>query len=311
MSDPRRMVDDQDDLSEVEKGALAAARADRPRTQFVDGVWTALVARIAPMGPASPGQGPSGGPPAPRSMASSTGTLGATASAGTIAVVKAAAVGAVIAAVALIGRTIVTQTPTPTQVPSTSESQVASPTGAVPGQGDPRAAPIGTGAAEPQVPAHDRSLENQATGVEPGVEASRLPNPVPRAPAGGLRKSGDRPRDPTAPRDRQVSPESSSPASGSSFAAETPEDIRAETGLVAAGREALRAGHLAAATGLLEQARQRFPQGVLRQEREALAIEALVQSGQRELAVERARTFFRSYPDSPHSARVQAVIAAH
>ncbi len=79
---------------------------------------------------------------------------------------------------------------------------------------------------------------------------------------------------------------------------------------MAAGREALRAGHWAAASGLLEQARLRFPQGVLRQERDALAIEALVQSGQRQLAIERAKTFFRSYPDSPHAARVRALISA-
>jgi len=93
--------------------------------------------------------------------------------------------------------------------------------------------------------------------VEPPVEGeSRLPNAVPRAVTNGVRKSGDRPRDPAEPRDRQApAGASTAPPSERSFAGEVPEDVRAETGLVAAGREALRAGHLAAATGLLEQAR--------------------------------------------------------
>jgi outer membrane protein assembly factor BamD (BamD/ComL family) len=62
---------------------------------------------------------------------------------------------------------------------------------------------------------------------------------------------------------------------------------------------------------LLEEARYRFPSGVIPQEREALAIEALVQLGQHAEAALRAAQFERSYPNSPHAARVRALVARH
>ena len=70
-------------------------------------------------------------------------------------------------------------------------------------------------------------------------------------------------------------------------------------------REGLRAGRAALVLRQLEAARARFPDGTLAQEREALAIEALWRSGQRAAARLRAEAFARTYPGSPHAARVE------
>ena len=70
-------------------------------------------------------------------------------------------------------------------------------------------------------------------------------------------------------------------------------------------REGLRAGRASVVLRQLEAARPRFPDGTLAQEREALTIEALWRTGQKAAARQRAETFARTYPGSPHAARVQ------
>ena len=74
-------------------------------------------------------------------------------------------------------------------------------------------------------------------------------------------------------------------------------------------RQALRSGNHGLALQLLEQARGRFPRGTLGQEREALMIEALAQSGARAAAEKRAVAFLRAYPKSPYAADVQRYTA--
>lgn len=81
--------------------------------------------------------------------------------------------------------------------------------------------------------------------------------------------------------------------------------LREESHAVLEARAALRAGNAAQCLRLLEQARERFPRGALGQEREALAIEALAQSGQSSAARRRADSFLQKYPQSPYSADVR------
>ena len=76
--------------------------------------------------------------------------------------------------------------------------------------------------------------------------------------------------------------------------------------MVGEARALLRSGQSLAALHQLDQARARFPGGMLGQEREALAIEALSQSGQRAAARERAAAFLRAYPSSPHATRMES-----
>jgi outer membrane protein assembly factor BamD (BamD/ComL family) len=70
-------------------------------------------------------------------------------------------------------------------------------------------------------------------------------------------------------------------------------------------RRLLRSGATTAALSALEQGSREFAGGRLEQEREALFIEALAQSGQTELARRRATVFLRNHPGSPHAADVK------
>ena len=78
--------------------------------------------------------------------------------------------------------------------------------------------------------------------------------------------------------------------------------------MLAQGRAALREGNLNGARQALKRHRSRFPGGRLLQEREALAIEVLWQSGQQGSARQRAEAFVRAHPESPHAARLQALV---
>jgi hypothetical protein len=84
--------------------------------------------------------------------------------------------------------------------------------------------------------------------------------------------------------------------------------VQEEARLVGRAREALRGGDAALALQKLEKSRARFPNGALMQEREALAIEALVRLGRRDIAAERAARFVWEFPRSPYSARVQSFV---
>jgi outer membrane protein assembly factor BamD (BamD/ComL family) len=59
----------------------------------------------------------------------------------------------------------------------------------------------------------------------------------------------------------------------------------------------------------LEEHRARFPQGTFAQEREVLAIEALVRLGRRAEAEARAAAFARQFPGSAHRRRIAVLLA--
>jgi outer membrane protein assembly factor BamD (BamD/ComL family) len=92
-------------------------------------------------------------------------------------------------------------------------------------------------------------------------------------------------------------------------AAQRASQLRQEAQLLRQARARLRAGELAAAFALLETSRQHDSTNELYQEREALSIELLFRSGQAAAANGRARTFLRSFPESPHAARLRTFIA--
>jgi hypothetical protein len=63
-----------------------------------------------------------------------------------------------------------------------------------------------------------------------------------------------------------------------------------------------------AALALAEEHARDYPQGVFAQEREILAIEALLKLRQRPAALARADRFLQRHPESPHSTRVRALL---
>ena len=86
------------------------------------------------------------------------------------------------------------------------------------------------------------------------------------------------------------------------------ESDTAESRRLLAARSLLHAGRASAALDALAAIRADFPSGSLIQEREALAIEALLASGDRAAARVRAAAFLERYPDSPHASSVRKAL---
>lgn len=87
-----------------------------------------------------------------------------------------------------------------------------------------------------------------------------------------------------------------------------PESIVAEDALVGSAQRALRTSPARALALATEHAR-RFPDGALTQERELIAIEALVSIGRAAEARARGRAFLARWPSSAHAPRVRAIVA--
>ena len=79
------------------------------------------------------------------------------------------------------------------------------------------------------------------------------------------------------------------------------EALALESALVTQARSELKRGDARAALATLARLKRESPRGVLHQEREVLAVQALAASGQQDAARARARAFIQSYPASPHA----------
>lgn len=90
-------------------------------------------------------------------------------------------------------------------------------------------------------------------------------------------------------------------------AAADPATIAEEARLLDAARSALATAPGQALERVAEHGR-RFPSGLLVQEREVIAIEALVKTGQRDAARARTQAFERSFPRSAHLRRLQTLL---
>ncbi|HRG99589.1 MAG TPA: hypothetical protein PLR99_25255, partial [Polyangiaceae bacterium] len=85
------------------------------------------------------------------------------------------------------------------------------------------------------------------------------------------------------------------------------DDLAAEAALLRAAQDGLRGDPTVALARASEHAR-RFPRGALTQEREAIAIEALVKLGRGAEARARADRFAKSFPGSTHQRRLDALV---
>lgn len=98
----------------------------------------------------------------------------------------------------------------------------------------------------------------------------------------------------------------SSPAGGSESSRASAKEAIEEHQLLRAARAALERDP-ARALALTQEHKRRFPAGMLAQEREVIAIEALSRLGRSDDARSRADRFGKEYPDSPHGDRVDDV----
>jgi hypothetical protein len=158
-----------------------------------------------------------------------------------------------------------------------------------------------------QRPQETPSRPAVAPSVEPAAAVSAAPVAPSQGTAPGPAATSESEPSGAAP---ATSPDPS--ASGAAPLPGSPEEresrLREESEMLRQARAALRGGDTGGAMRLLEQARQKFPGGVLGQEREALSIETLAKSGARDVASARAAAFIKAHPHSPHAARLQVYV---
>ena len=132
--------------------------------------------------------------------------------------------------------------------------------------------------------------------------AQALSPSVPAAPAPALAT------EPASPVSAPLRPESSAmPASRRVRTATTPVDVREQTSLVDAAREAVASGAAERALALLRQYQDRYPGGVFRPEAAAIKIEALAKLGRGAEVRALADRFVAEYGDGPLTDRIRIV----
>lgn len=142
-----------------------------------------------------------------------------------------------------------------------------------------------------------------ATAPAPAPTATTLAAATPASdPTSGVPASA--PADPPAPR---PSSRARPPAAATATSVD-PDALREESALVARARDALHAGDPSGALATLDAARARFPRGVLVQERNVLAIEALAARGDEAAASRQAQAFLKQFPGSPLTGRVRPFV---
>jgi hypothetical protein len=302
MKDPHRLLEDSG-LSDVERRSLHAACAVEPPPELVSKVWTDLVVAVGAAGAAGAVAAAVRGSGAPASAASGTSAgVGAK-----VAVLKALALGATVGAITTGGAVALTSPPSHAGPSSAAVSARITTPERRPGASRENAGDVAASVDEAQPP---ESAAPRAPGPHDSVAMpSREAVHDETAPGSGapITTSGAPSRLGEAP------PSGSSVASfdgagtgritnGEASAA------RSEARLVGIAREALQRRDAARALTVLEDTERRFPNGILLQEREALAISALVALGRKTESAARAGVFLRAFPSSPHAARVRAAV---
>jgi hypothetical protein len=301
MNAPKRWLDGGAGLEPGTTDLLRSGLDLDPPPGAHDAVWGALAAKIGPVaggggaGPADPGTSAvtakAGAAAKSAVAAKSAGAAKAAAASG--GVMKALLLGVIAGGVSVAGYSVVAPSREPAPVVAAPVEAPAPKPLAAPPLPAPRpglAADAPAPAPAP-APADPPAVAQPSAARAPSIQAapalldpaspSLAANPPPPAPA-----LVDAPADPAAAQ------------------AERQSRLREESQMVAGARGLLRGGQAVAALARLEEARAKFPGGVLGQEREALSIEALAESGQRAVARERARAFLRAWPSSPHAPRL-------
>ena len=301
MKDPPRLLDQLAALQHEELGALRAGMGLEPTEAAKQAVWQDLSRRLYPPPQDPGGTGSSGGDPgsgadSPWDVGPVGGAAGAGSSgvsvAGSVAsshaasvtaasVLKSLALGMGIGAAATVG------------------GQVAWEVGAA-ADTDPRATPVVSASLpSPRAPCLAVSASGQGRARVPapvesqGDYLARRPDPMSGQPGVGVAAAPKALEPALRPAPEELSDVASTASAPVS-------DLREESRLIARARALLLARRSAEALELLRRARARFADGMLVQEREALVIEAMAQSGQHRAARQRATSFRRAYPSSPH-----------
>ena len=277
---PPRLLD-ANDSPDLLRDAVRAAVEDRPPDDVAAELDRCLDELF--------GGGPPGGPPAgPNGQQLPTSGIGALAS----KILIPLAVAVVVVGAALI----VTDRP--------SEHSTSAETVRHPGHAErgPASSPIAAR------PAPAKLLRPRDTGQE---HETVVEQPAP--PTAGQRRPPSSDKTTSAP--VQLSrrrPATKEPAATAALAgsARATVSVEADLGLVLAAQDALRAGKLQEALDLAQRHAAGFPESVLAEEREVIAVTVLSKLGRRDEARARQSAFVARFPDSPHRKRLERMTHA-
>jgi hypothetical protein len=279
MNDPKRWLDEGGGATFEERELLDAGRRAALPLPMRKRLWIGVAAGAAGLGAASEAAGAMG-----------TAAVGK----GVLAALAASTAAKSIVAVAIVG---------------------GAGLGVVALRSPSQPVPIAT-VAHASPPLHaPQSIEAQARVPEAPVAPSRHEAPVViRGTSAAARASAPKPSSAARNAGARPSAVASSANEADGRAREAPAESRVasrlaeESAAVLAIRKTLLAGDAVESLRMLDRARAAFPSGALVEEREALAVRALVASHQNELARKRGEAFMRAFPRSPHASEVRAVL---
>ena len=299
MSAPKRWLDDGGGATRGERDLLRLGASHEPPPAAKDAVWTALLAQIPPIPPGSGSGGAGGakaGAGAKAASAAGAASGGGAAMAAAVGggLLKSALIGAGSAVALIATYTVVTPSAAPPlPAPSTMETSAAPDRDAPKDSTRAQATPTSVARNIPEIPVSPAIVDSPAPSGTPSAAAPTEPRAGSSAPSVG--------RDVRGPVG----------ASGASRGQGAPAPDRETPALeesrrLTEARDALRRGDASDALSRLSDLQRAVPGGILGQEREALAIEALAKNGRSAEAQARARAFLQAYPQSPHAPRVEA-----
>lgn len=292
MSDPHRLVRSR--LNQVSRRALAAAITDEPPADAKASVWRAIglalpasgvvLGATASTSAATTSQGPITGEAMTSGVETALGKLSVMGSAATgvvatapwvfKAVATGVAMGVALGAVTLVPG-VVSRGTHPVPAASVTDAMASPPRGA---RSSLRVAP----------PSRSAAPADGAATIS-GAPAMSFDAPVPEA--------------------RFVNATRSLEGVTPSRSAMPPADtLREESQLLVRVRQALSASDGARALSLLAEHRRVFGAGTLTQERDVMAVQALVQLGRMQEAKTHAKSFLQKYPASPHGETMRAIV---
>lgn len=301
MNDPVRFLDSANDAMPFERAALRAGQNIEPPLGAKDKIWAALGPQIGPDG-GGDGAGDGAGDGGSNGVgdggvgssgntfsqgASAVNSSGASIS-GTIGGAKILALGA--AGVSAIAGVVAAVSALSSPAPVSSNIQ--------------QPAPIVASA----IPAIEEAPAPTIQNEIPAVESPSFPEVVTPAPTVAPQKQAIASANPRIAAVKPKEEKIQSPETSNVEGQERASRLREENQLLGDARSALRGGDPAEALKKLDAAGGRFPDGILAQEREVLAIEALAKSGQRAAASARATAFLSAHPTSPHATKVRSFV---
>ncbi|MDB4883946.1 MAG: hypothetical protein JWL95_2712 [Gemmatimonadetes bacterium] len=280
MKEPRRLLADSQ-TSELSRSLLAAGRARREPEGARERVWGAVGVALAGSAATAAATG----------TAAAAGTTGATAGAGA----KGAGVALALTKMKLlVAGAVIATAATATVVAVNSDEPV-------------RAARVVSAAPTP-APATTAAKPQPKTERAPEAEAQPAVAPEAKEPKTAVQAVSTAAARPSAAATPLVvidpAPVEVPPARLDIS------DLREEAALLQGVRAALGRGDTSDARAKLEEARRRFPNSQLGQEREALDVRIASESGDRTRAASLARAFVEHYPDSPLRAGVESIARA-